>query len=187
MSREFRILAVCMTQEEKRKEVYAETLDIYTRVLAISWFNLWDMILSIHILGFVGQRTQNSPACILHNHQPTHEWQALGWDLVLRVRTVSKAGLCFCIAYDFYRSDLVHFGANRVVLRLSQLCNHPTRLPMRLAVEKAHATDVIAWRICHCWICDAFSSAEGWFPMGSWRYTHSMVWSILPRTSAILW
>jgi len=46
LSWEFRILAVCLIQEENRMEVRAGRLDIYTRLLAHSWFNLfcWLMI-----------------------------------------------------------------------------------------------------------------------------------------------
>ena len=45
------------------------------------------------------------------------------------MREVIDAWYCFCITYDFYRSDPMHLRANCVVLKLSQLCNHPTRLP----------------------------------------------------------
>jgi len=41
LSREFRILAVCLIREGNRMEVKAGRWDIYTRVPAISWFNLF--------------------------------------------------------------------------------------------------------------------------------------------------
>jgi hypothetical protein len=41
LSREFRILAVCLIREENRMEVKTGRWDIYTRVPAISWFNLF--------------------------------------------------------------------------------------------------------------------------------------------------
>jgi len=84
----------------------------------------------IHILRFVGYWTQNGPAFILHNYQAPHEWGASKRDLVLMVSTVWEARRWFGITYHFCHSDLVHLKANWVVLRLSQLCNHPTRLPM---------------------------------------------------------
>ena len=31
----------------------------------------------------------------------------------------------------------------------------------RLVVDKAHATDVIGWRICYCSLCDAVTSGKG--------------------------
>jgi len=83
----------------------------------------------IHILRFLRWGTQNGPAIILHNHQSPHEWGASRRDLVLMVRTVSDSGRCFGITDHFYHSDLVHLKANWVVLKLSELCNHPTQLP----------------------------------------------------------
>ena len=41
LSREFRILAVCLIQEENRMEVKVGRWDIYTQVPVISWFNLF--------------------------------------------------------------------------------------------------------------------------------------------------
>jgi len=41
MSRDFRMLAMCLIAEEKRMEVLAGRRDIYTRVSAICWFNLY--------------------------------------------------------------------------------------------------------------------------------------------------
>jgi len=84
----------------------------------------------IHILCFVGKWTQNGPAFILHNHKYLHEWGASRQDLVLAVRTVCNAGHCIGISFHFYCSDLLHLGANWVVLTLFQLCQHPTGLPM---------------------------------------------------------
>jgi len=145
------------------------------------------MIILIHILRFVGQRTQHGPAFIFHNRQAPHECEASGRDLVLVVWKVYDARCCFCISHHCHRSDLVHLGAHCVVLRLCWLCNHPTRLPISLAVEKAHATDVTGYRIFHCSLCDASSCAKGGFPPGSWRYTQSTIQNIVPRMSAILW
>jgi len=84
----------------------------------------------IHILRFVGYWTQNGPAFIFNNHQGPHEWGASRRDVLLVVRTVCDAGRCFGITYHHYHSDLIHLGANWVVLRLSQQCNHPTTPPM---------------------------------------------------------
>jgi hypothetical protein len=39
LSREFRMLAVCVIQEENRMEVKVGSRDIYIQVPAISWFN----------------------------------------------------------------------------------------------------------------------------------------------------
>jgi len=44
---EIRMLSVCMIREEKRKEMQAGRRDIYTRVLAISWFK-------VQLVSFVG-------------------------------------------------------------------------------------------------------------------------------------
>jgi hypothetical protein len=60
---------------------------------------------------------------------PPHQRQASRRVLVPVERSVYDAGHCFCITYDFYLSDLMHFGPNWVVPRLSQLCKHSTRLP----------------------------------------------------------
>jgi len=79
----------------------------------------------IHILRFVRLWTQHGPIFVLHNHQASQEWGASGWYLVLAVRTVCNTGHCFGISYHFYRSDLIHLGANWIVIKLSQLCNHP--------------------------------------------------------------
>jgi len=38
---------------------------------------------------------------------------------------VYDAGRCLSITHHYFRSDLVHLGANWVVLGLPQLCNHP--------------------------------------------------------------
>ena len=81
--------------------------------------------------------SKNGPACILHNHQAPQEWESSSQDLGLAVRRVYDAGRCLCIAHHIYGSDLVHLGADWVVLRLSQLCKHSTWLPRRLAVQKA--------------------------------------------------
>jgi len=67
-------------------------------------------------------------AFILAHHQAPHQRQASRQDLVLTVRIVCIAGRCVSITHYFYRSDLVHLGGKWVVLSLSQLCNHPTRL-----------------------------------------------------------
>jgi hypothetical protein len=67
---------------------------------------------------------------MLHNHQGCHQWGASRWDLIHAVRTVCDAGRCFGISDHLYRSDLLHLGANKVVLKLPQLCNHQTQLPM---------------------------------------------------------
>jgi len=48
------MLAECRIREETRQEVYAGRRVIYTRVPAISWFNLCDVIIVILILRFVG-------------------------------------------------------------------------------------------------------------------------------------
>ena len=84
----------------------------------------------IHILRFVGSWKQSSSAFNVHNYQAPHEWGNLRRDLGHAVRTVCDAGRCFGISYHFYHSDLVHLGANWVVLKLSRLCNHPTWLPI---------------------------------------------------------
>jgi len=44
----FRMLSVCIIQEEKRKVVYAGSRDIYTRVPAISSFNLYIVLVNDH-------------------------------------------------------------------------------------------------------------------------------------------
>jgi len=44
LSREFRILVVCPIREENRREVKAGRWDIYTRVPAICWFNLFCLL-----------------------------------------------------------------------------------------------------------------------------------------------
>jgi hypothetical protein len=41
LSRELRILAVCLIREENRMEVKAGRWDIYTGVPAITWFNVF--------------------------------------------------------------------------------------------------------------------------------------------------
>jgi len=84
----------------------------------------------IRIRRFVGQWTQNGRAFILHNHEVPQEWAALRRDLVVAVTTVCDAGRCCGITYHLSRSDIVHLGGNWVVLKLSQLCNHSSRLPM---------------------------------------------------------
>ena len=53
-------------------------------------------------------------------------------------RTVCNTGRCFRISYHFYGSDLVHLNVNWVVLMLSQLCNHPTRLPTPSSGKSPH-------------------------------------------------
>jgi len=122
------MLAVCLIREEKRMEVWAgrkenggvggKKGDIYSSSCDL-----------FHILRVVGQWTQTGPAIILHNNQAPHEWGASRRDLVVAVTIVCDARRCFGITYHLYRSDLVHLGANWVVLKLSQQCNHPTRLP----------------------------------------------------------
>ena len=42
------MLSVCIIREEKRKEVSGGRRDIYTRVLAISWFNLSVSVVTEH-------------------------------------------------------------------------------------------------------------------------------------------
>jgi len=135
----------------------------------------------------VGQRTQNGPTFIFHNHRSPHHWVSRRLDFVLAVWNVYNAGDCFCIPHHIYRSDLVHLATNWVVLRLSQLRDYTTWRTTRLAVEKAHATDVMRYSIQHFSICDAFSSAQGGFPLGSSLYTQSMVRSTVQRMSAMLW
>jgi hypothetical protein len=85
----------------------------------------------IHIRRFVGQWTQNGPAFILYNQQAPHEWGALRQDIVLTLGTVCNTRCSLGISYHFYRSDLVHPGANWVVLMMSQLCNQSTWLQTR--------------------------------------------------------
>jgi hypothetical protein len=106
----------------------------------------------IHILCFVGRWTQLSPGFILHNNQAPHEWEASRQDLILPVRTVCNAWSCFGTSYHFCRSDLMHHGENWVVLKLSQLCNHPT-WPQTPSGEKEDATDVIGLRVHQCLLC----------------------------------
>jgi len=142
----------------------------------MSWFNM-----------FCSVSNTKRPSLHLAQLPGPHACEASRGDLVHAERKVYDAGRCHCITHYFYRSDLVHLGANCVVLGLSQLCNHPTQLRTRMAVEKAHATDVIGKRIPHCSLCDTYGSATGGFPPGSWTYTQSMVQSIVPKTSAILW
>jgi len=82
---------------------------------------------TLHILSDTPGGSQRLKYILLMH--ASHEWGVSIRDLVLTLRTMCNAGHCFGITYHFYRSDLVHLGANWVVLMLSQLCNHPTQLP----------------------------------------------------------
>jgi hypothetical protein len=86
-------------------EVEAGKRDIYTLVPAISLFK-------VQLVSFVGQRTQNGAAFIMPHYAAYHDRQASSRDTVLAVRAVCNARRSFGISYHFYRSDLVHFGAN---------------------------------------------------------------------------
>ena len=65
-----RMPSVCIIQEEKWKKVYAGRRDIYTRVPAISWFNLWVLLVNEHK---TAQPSSCRTTCHLVNDKPRDE------------------------------------------------------------------------------------------------------------------
>jgi len=159
--------------------MYSSSWDFRVQLVGYDFFD------SYAVFCWLTNRTQPSLPC---GQPPGTSWMR---SFERRLNTQAEEGLwCQELLLDDtpqYRSDLIHHGAHWVVLRRSQLCNHPTRLQTCRAVEKAHATDVVGWRIRHCSLCNTFSSPKGEFPPRSWEYKQSIVRSIGPRIRVILW
>jgi hypothetical protein len=67
---EISMLLVCILRGEKRKEVKAGRRDIYTQVLAISWFNFSILFVNKHK---TAQHTSCRTTCHLMNNKPEDE------------------------------------------------------------------------------------------------------------------
>jgi hypothetical protein len=70
---EIRMLGVCIIREVLRKQVLTARRDIHAHILAISWFNLWNLFVNKH-------KTAQPSSCITTRHLINNKPQVEIWN-----------------------------------------------------------------------------------------------------------